>query len=277
MYPVPFTGTPPPFVLPNTTNVPLYPFSFHRVPHSLRAMEIRNPFLINHFRTLSHATEGGGKHPLFHRVTSHGSPATMLQICTFSFNNFHDAPPATPFFSCFCIVAGGLWGSQVRGGTVSRRMRGVLRLYQRPVTGRPQGRRGMPNSRLSLRDAKASRFRAVGVCGDVCGACVSNACKSGANFRAAERCAAEPNGEAALQRKRASGASKSTNGEVLQPEGTSRAASGDTARVPAPQLEGRAGHRPGNCLGRRRRRALSRLFALGSHSLSAGRVSLSLR
>ena len=30
-----------------------------------------------------------------------------LQICTFVFNNFQDAPPATPFLSSICIVAGG--------------------------------------------------------------------------------------------------------------------------------------------------------------------------
>ena len=34
-----------------------------------------------------------------------------LQICTFSFNNFQDAPPATPFSSCVCIVARGWVGS----------------------------------------------------------------------------------------------------------------------------------------------------------------------
>src|SRR5690242_18235474 len=34
-----------------------------------------------------------------------------LQICTFLFNNFHDAPPATSFFSIFCIVARGSWVS----------------------------------------------------------------------------------------------------------------------------------------------------------------------
>jgi hypothetical protein len=86
----------------------LYPFSFHRFPHSFAPMGHCNPFLINHFRTLSHAMEGGGMNPLFPRVISHGSPVTMLQICPFNFNNFHDAPPATPFFSCFCIVAGGV-------------------------------------------------------------------------------------------------------------------------------------------------------------------------
>ena len=30
-----------------------------------------------------------------------------LQICPFIINNFQDAPPATLFFSCFCIVARG--------------------------------------------------------------------------------------------------------------------------------------------------------------------------
>ena len=34
-------------------------------------------------------------------------PAIPLQICTFVFNNFQDAPPATAFFSNFCIVARG--------------------------------------------------------------------------------------------------------------------------------------------------------------------------
>ena len=33
--------------------------------------------------------------------------ATTLQICTFIFNNFQDAPPATLFFSNFCIVTRG--------------------------------------------------------------------------------------------------------------------------------------------------------------------------
>src|SRR6266849_7425190 len=30
-----------------------------------------------------------------------------LQICTFVFNHFHDAPLTTPFFSNFCIVVRG--------------------------------------------------------------------------------------------------------------------------------------------------------------------------
>src|SRR5215471_16949645 len=33
--------------------------------------------------------------------------AILLQICPFVFNHFHDAPPATPFASIFCIVARG--------------------------------------------------------------------------------------------------------------------------------------------------------------------------
>ena len=35
----------------------------------------------------------------FSPVTSHESPITKLQIRPFVFNNFHDAPPPTPFFS----------------------------------------------------------------------------------------------------------------------------------------------------------------------------------
>ena len=83
----------------------------------------------------------------------------------------------------------------------------------------------------------------------VAGASVFNTCKSGANFRAAERAAEPTNGEAAFQPegsspaaeptnreatfrpKRASGAAESTNREVLQPESTSRAAASDTARL----------------------------------------------
>jgi hypothetical protein len=35
---------------------------------------------------------------------------TPLQICTFAFNNFRDAPPATPSFSNFGVVARGWLG-----------------------------------------------------------------------------------------------------------------------------------------------------------------------
>ena len=35
------------------------------------------------------------------------APRSSLQIRPFVFNNFQDAPPATLFFSCFCIVARG--------------------------------------------------------------------------------------------------------------------------------------------------------------------------
>ena len=37
-----------------------------------------------------------------------------LQICTFVFNHFHDAPPATSFLSCFCIVARGCTSPALR-------------------------------------------------------------------------------------------------------------------------------------------------------------------
>jgi hypothetical protein len=37
-----------------------YPLSFHALPHSLAQWSIRNSFPINHFRTLSHSTGGGG-------------------------------------------------------------------------------------------------------------------------------------------------------------------------------------------------------------------------
>src|SRR5438874_9636404 len=34
-------------------------------------------------------------------------PRSWLQICPFVFKQLQDAPPATLFLSCFCIVAGG--------------------------------------------------------------------------------------------------------------------------------------------------------------------------
>jgi len=75
----------------------LYPFSFHRLPHSFALMGPRNSFPINHFRILSHAIEGGGMNPLFPRVTSHESRVTILQICPFNLNNFHDCSYRNPF------------------------------------------------------------------------------------------------------------------------------------------------------------------------------------
>ena len=50
------------------------------------------------------------------------------QICLFVFNNFHDAPPATRFFSRFCMVArgGGIPLDLCLGPTATRRRRGTL-------------------------------------------------------------------------------------------------------------------------------------------------------
>ena len=41
------------------------------------------------------------------RSSSAASVATTLQIRPCLFNNFQDAPPATPFLLCICMVAGG--------------------------------------------------------------------------------------------------------------------------------------------------------------------------
>jgi hypothetical protein len=84
--------------------------------------------------------------------------------------------------------------------------------------GRPQGRRAMQNSHLSLRDAKTAPFRALGMRNGVAGAGVSNPRKSGANFGAAERSAAEP-----------------TNGETgFRPKSANAPIACNTARFPAP-------------------------------------------
>src|SRR5213082_1930962 len=93
--------------IPNATNVSLYLFSFHAFSRPYAPMGPPNPFLINHFRTLFHAMQGGAINLLLPRVTSHEALVAMLQICPFVFNNFHDALPATRFLSYFCIVAGG--------------------------------------------------------------------------------------------------------------------------------------------------------------------------
>ncbi len=47
--------------------------------------------------------------PFSSRVTVHGllRCSLSLQVCTFVFNHFHDAPPATLFLSNFCIIARG--------------------------------------------------------------------------------------------------------------------------------------------------------------------------
>src|SRR5215472_6058570 len=42
---------------------------------------------------------------------------SLLQICPFVFNHFHDAPPASLFFSIFCIVAGGGYTPQPPKGS----------------------------------------------------------------------------------------------------------------------------------------------------------------
>lgn len=53
----------------------------------------------------------------------------LLQICPFIFKRLQDAPPASLFFSCFCIVAGGVGTSPLSGvkvlleASIRRRMR----------------------------------------------------------------------------------------------------------------------------------------------------------
>ena len=42
-------------------------------------------------------------------------PRSWSQICPFIFRQLQDAPPATLFFSCFCMVAGGWVGASPEG------------------------------------------------------------------------------------------------------------------------------------------------------------------
>src|SRR5205823_9299490 len=42
-------------------------------------------------------------------------PRSWLQICPFIFKQLQDAPPATLFVSCFCMVAGGWVGASKEG------------------------------------------------------------------------------------------------------------------------------------------------------------------
>lgn len=84
--------------------------------------------------------------------------------------------------------------------------------------GRPQGRRAIQNSHLSLGDAKTAPFRALGMRDGVAGAGVSEPRKSGANFGAAERSAVEP-----------------TNREAgFRPKGANAPTASNTARLQAP-------------------------------------------
>src|SRR5437762_12359539 len=52
-------------------------------------------------------------------------PRSWLQICPFVFKQLQDAPPATLFFSCFCMVARGWVGASPEGilapGQITRR------------------------------------------------------------------------------------------------------------------------------------------------------------
>ena len=95
-----------------------YPLCFQTLAHSLAQLALRNSFGINSLRTVSHATEGVPPTPC----------SLSVQICTFIFNHFHDAPPATLFLSCFCIVARG-WGYSSHSGT--DRAGGTVRLAHR--------------------------------------------------------------------------------------------------------------------------------------------------
>src|SRR5213082_2025843 len=42
------------------------------------------------------------------------APRSWLQICRFVFKQLQDAPPATLFFSCFCMFARGWEGGKLR-------------------------------------------------------------------------------------------------------------------------------------------------------------------
>src|SRR5437764_15375474 len=72
---------------PLCANGPSQPLSYQSFPHSFPC----------------HA--GGAINLLLPRVNSHEALVATLQICPSVFNNFHDAPPATPFLSYFCSVA----------------------------------------------------------------------------------------------------------------------------------------------------------------------------
>lgn len=72
------------------------------------------------------------------------SSARTLQICTFIFNHFRDAPPATFSFSCFCIVARG-WIYPVHS-----RARSALPSPSERAKRHPQSGRGPPNTKGEL-------------------------------------------------------------------------------------------------------------------------------
>src|SRR5689334_21720351 len=109
-------------------------------------------------------------------------------------------------------------------------MRGVLSLYPRAVTGRPQGRRARQNSHLSLVDAKTAPFRAWAMRGGVVGAGVFNIRETSAKHEGATFGAAGQTNFRAAE----SSAPKSTNGEAgVRTKGANGSGARDTARLPA--------------------------------------------
>ena len=141
--------------------------------------------------------------------------------------------------------------------------------------GRPLGRRGIQNSHLNFGDAKENPFRAWDVRGGLGWAGVSRKHGSGPDGRSAKLGGRYFRGENASSTRRHP--AESTNREAgARTKGAGPQTTSDTARLPAPESERRARHRPGDRLGRRRRRAGSGLFAPSPCTLSAGRVSLRL-
>src|SRR5207248_385873 len=78
-------------------------------------------------------------------------PAEILQICPFVFNHFHDAPPATLFFSCFCIVAGGGYAPAAK--TLHKND------SQSKESRKPHDRHPEPRSTSHVRGPRSSRTR----------------------------------------------------------------------------------------------------------------------
>ena len=107
----------------------------------------------NHFVLITLRIGGGGVPPA-------PSLQPTLQICTFVFNHFQDAPSATLFFSWFCIVARGwVYPSQSHSPLMAGRWPQIEKIGLHCVNTRPGGGRGGCRRR---RRQKPQRLRAGG-------------------------------------------------------------------------------------------------------------------
>src|SRR2546430_1507710 len=79
-----------------------------RTPVSLVFATLATPSPLVHFILFS------SSYSRHESLLTSEAPRSWLQICRFVFKQLQDAPPATLFFSCFCMFARGWEGGKLR-------------------------------------------------------------------------------------------------------------------------------------------------------------------